>query len=186
MHLAEYALRDFINVERHAHWTSVVVFDDIFPRHRAQAARERSSASWTGDLFKIPAILAEHRPDLILLRVDTRPTGLLLALGLDPESRVLADRYDEIVAGAVVPDPQPVSAAVLRRHWALDPERVLAASVLPALRAAREQGTDRSTGLGQVRRAVADELGRTVRDRVSRVRAALPQRRRRPRLPARD
>lgn len=181
MHLVEYALRDFINVEPLAHWTSVVVVDDIFPRHRAQAARQRRSASWAGDLFKIPAILDEHRPDLILLRVDTRPTGVLLAIGLDPADRVLAERYDEIATRAIVPDPQPVPAAVLRRHWALEPERVLGASLLPTLRQAREEDVDRSTGLERLRHAVGDELGRNVKDRINRVRAVLPRRRGRPR-----
>ena len=32
MHLAEFALRDFIGVERLSPWTGVIVFDDILPR----------------------------------------------------------------------------------------------------------------------------------------------------------
>ena len=32
MHLSEFALRDFVNVERHADWTAAIVFDDILPR----------------------------------------------------------------------------------------------------------------------------------------------------------
>ena len=41
MHLFEFALRDFMNVERHADWWSVIVFDDILPRDVDEAARER-------------------------------------------------------------------------------------------------------------------------------------------------
>jgi hypothetical protein len=86
MHLAEYALRDFINVERHAHWTSVVVFDDILPRSPSEAGRNRTAKEWTDDVYKVVEIFSHHRPDLILLRVSAQPTGLLLVLGLDPAS----------------------------------------------------------------------------------------------------
>ena len=70
-------------------WTSVVVFDDILPREVDEAARDRRTRAWTGDVYKLLGILAHHRPDLICLRVDTQPTGLLLVLGLDPGSRSL-------------------------------------------------------------------------------------------------
>ncbi|MCW2874265.1 class I SAM-dependent methyltransferase, partial [Actinacidiphila oryziradicis] len=32
MHIFEYALRDFMNVERHSRWSSVIVLDDMLPR----------------------------------------------------------------------------------------------------------------------------------------------------------
>ena len=83
MHLAEFALRDFINVER-CHRSGAVVFDDILPRSADEAARGRHTRAWTGDVYKMLGILARHRPDLICLRVGTEPTGLLLVLGLDP------------------------------------------------------------------------------------------------------
>ena len=127
MHLVEYALRDFINVERHSTWTSVVVFDDIFPADAEMAARRRQTFLWTGDVYKILGILARYRSDLICLRVDTEPTGLLLVLGLDPDSTVLDRRYDEIVLEAVRPDPQRVPAEVLERQGAVDPEALLSA-----------------------------------------------------------
>src|SRR4051794_35284822 len=97
MHLVEFALRDFMNVERHAHWSSVVVFDDILPRRLVETNRDRSTYGWTGDVYKILGILAEHRRDLICLRVGTVPTGLLIVLALDPANRVLSERYEGIV-----------------------------------------------------------------------------------------
>src|SRR3954451_9037071 len=106
MHLAEFALRDFIGVERLSRWTGVAVFDDILPRTVEEAARGRRTRAWTGDVYKILAILARHRPDLICLRVGTDPTGLLVVLGLDPGSSVLRARYDAILEEAVIPDPQ--------------------------------------------------------------------------------
>ncbi len=162
MHLAEFALRDFINVERHARWTSVVVFDDILPRSVDEAARDRHTRAWTGDVYKILGILAEHRPDLVCLRVDTQPTGLLLVLGLDPTSRVLRDRYEQIAAEAVVPDPQVVPDDVLERHGVIEPERVLQAGFWSFLREARAQGVPAHQGVRDLRRQVAADVGWTA------------------------
>src|SRR3954454_16373450 len=64
MHLVEYALSDFIGVEKRAHWTSVVVLDDMLPRVAREASRHRRTRAWTGDVYKLSAILAEWRPDL--------------------------------------------------------------------------------------------------------------------------
>jgi hypothetical protein len=125
MHLAEFALRDFINVERLASRAGVIVFDDMLPRSTEEAARERQTRAWTGDVYKLLGILARHRPDLVCLRIGTEPTGLLVVLCLDPDSTVLADRYDEIVAEAVHPDPQEVPADVLERRGVLEPQDVL-------------------------------------------------------------
>ena len=154
MHLVEFALRDFMHVERHAAWTSVAVFDDLYPRRAEEAARTRSTRAWTGDVFKVARVLERHRPDLVCVRVDTRPTGLLLVLGLDPRSRVLHDRYLDVVRDAVRPDPQEVPAAVLERRGAADPEAVLAAGVWDELRTARETGVPREAGLERLRQAL--------------------------------
>src|SRR3954469_15908734 len=147
MHLAEFALRDFIGVERLSPWTGVIVFDDILPRSVEEAARDRRTRAWTGDVYKILAILARHRPDLICLRVGADPTGLLVVLGLDPGSSVLRARYDAILEEAVVPDPQAVPADVLQRRGVLDPERVLDSRVWPVLRDLRDAEAPRRTGL---------------------------------------
>ena len=169
MHLAEFALRDFIGVERLAPWTGVAVFDDILPRTVEEAARDRRTRAWTGDVYKVLGILARHRPDLICLRVGTQPTGLLLVLGLDPESRVLSARYDLILERAVVPDPQAVPAGVLERRGVLDPETVLGSRVWPVLRDLRDLGTPRRTGLRELRRTVRRELGPVSGGRLRRL-----------------
>jgi hypothetical protein len=160
MHLLEFALRDFMNVERHAHWASAVVFDDIFPRRPVEAARDRSTRAWTGDVYKILAIFARHRRELICLRVDTRPTGLLLVLALDPTNRVLNERYEQIVAKAVAPDPQRVPREVLERRGALEPATVLSASFWSVLRDARTQDLAPEVGIPQLRRAIRHDFGR--------------------------
>jgi Methyltransferase domain len=169
MHLSEFALRDFINVERHCRWTSVVVFDDILPESSEMAARDRRTRAWTGDVFKILGIFDRLRPDLICLRVGTEPTGLLLVLGLDPGSRVLSYGYDRIVEGAVVPDPQELPRDVMERRGVLDPEVVASAPVWALLRDARRRGTARRAGVRELRRAVRRDLGRVSPGRLRRL-----------------
>src|SRR5437764_653857 len=90
MHLLEYALRDFIGVEQYSARSSVVAFDDVLPRNVEEAARDRHVMPWTGDVFRIPLVLTEHRPDLVVLSIDTKPAGTLLVTGLDSENRLLA------------------------------------------------------------------------------------------------
>lgn len=178
MHLSEYALRDFINVERHAHWSSVIVFDDILPGTVEVAARNQTTRVWAGDVYKILEVLWRHRPDLIQIPVLTKPTGILLVTALDPESRVLSDSYERIVESMVSPDPQPVPQHVLDREGALEPEAVLNASFWSSLRDARDTGVARREGVRRMRAEVREDLGLKG---ASRVRRALA---RRARLPA--
>jgi hypothetical protein len=159
MHLAEFVVRDFANVERHSDWSTLVVFDDILPRTTVEAARDRRTRAWTGDVYKALDVLAAHRPDLICLRVDTEPTGLGVILGLDPENAVLRERYDEIVRDVVTPDPQGVPDRVIARVGAVDPQAFLDSSVLQRLRYARVSGVGRARGVRALRRALRKELG---------------------------
>jgi len=97
MHLFEFVLRDFMHVERYSAHTSMVIIDDIFPNHPAQADRTRRTRVWTGDVWKIVFCLRQYRPDLQLLSLDASPTGLLLVIGLDPHNKFLWDHYNPIV-----------------------------------------------------------------------------------------
>jgi predicted O-methyltransferase YrrM len=125
LHIFEFALRDFIHTERHSSVKTLIVFDDVLPRNRDEAARVRHTRAWTGDVYSIIAVLARYRPDLTVMPVNTTPTGLLLVLGLDPQNRTLADHYDEILAEYRHPDPQPVPEDVMDRLSVLPPQRVL-------------------------------------------------------------
>jgi hypothetical protein len=154
LHLFEYVLRDFMNVERHAQWSTVIVFDDVLPRNVTEAARDRETRAWTGDVYKIEAVLRRERPDLVCLRVGTDPTGVLVVIGADPASDLLTLRYDHLVRAGVVPDPQPVPADVLAREGALEPEELLASPLWAQLREDREQGVPREQGLTRVRRTL--------------------------------
>ena len=101
MHQIEFALKDFMNMERFCHAGSVVIVDDIYPAHPLQGERIRQSRYWTGDIWKIIPILQLHRPDLIVMPVDTDPTGSLMVLGLDPNNNVLWDHFDSIIDHAI-------------------------------------------------------------------------------------
>jgi hypothetical protein len=154
LHWSEFALRDFVNVEQHSHWTTAVVFDDIFPADVRMAGRARRTRKWTGDVFKILGFLERYRPDLFCLRIDTQPTGLLLVLGLDPANDALNEHYDELLREALTEDPQEVPAPVLERRGALDPEAVLSGSFWGVLRDARERDIPRSDGVRELRTAL--------------------------------
>jgi hypothetical protein len=142
MHLAEYALRDFINTERRAHPASVIVLDDMLPRVQVEGARDRRTArshgSWAGDVFKVGDSLRRLRPDLVILELDTRPTGTVAVLLPDSSSTTLATAYDDLVEAYVVPDPQVIPDEVLRRSRALDAGELLRAPIWEGLRRLRE------------------------------------------------
>lgn len=140
LHIFEFALRDFINTERLSAPSSVIVFDDMLPRTVGEAARDRFTDQWAGDVYKLITVLERYRPDLVVVAVDTLPTGLLLVLGADPTNTVLKDKYDEILAEFVVKDPQPVPDEIIHRRQAAEPSAVLALPVWADLIAARESG----------------------------------------------
>ncbi|MFE6971762.1 class I SAM-dependent methyltransferase [Isoptericola sp. NPDC057653] len=156
MHLFEYALRDFINVEKHCRWSSVVVLDDMLPRDVDEAARDRHTHAWTGDVFRVADVLRDLRPDLTVLPVDTAPTGTVVVLGLDPASTVLSEGYDRIVADYVRDDPQPVPQDVLDRTGAWDAQRLLGRPVWGLLHRGDRPWRRRERGLAEIRQALAE------------------------------
>jgi SAM-dependent methyltransferase len=157
MHLFEYALRDFMHVERLATPTTLVVIDDIYPSHPAQAERNRRTRVWTGDIWKLASCLAELRPDLLLVPLDTAPTGLLLVAGLDPDNRVLWNHYNPIVRRFRAEQAPPPS--VLQRTGVLAADDPRVARVLAALR----QGRDAGAGKARVAAALRSALAGTER-----------------------
>jgi len=157
LHLFEFALRDFINTERHSSPNGLIVFDDVLPRTIDEAARQRHTKAWTGDVFPILEVLARYRPGLSVLPVDTRPTGLLLVTGLDPDDTTLADHYDAIVADYRRPDPQPVPQNLMDRLTVLPPQMIFDSGILDVLRGG---AADVDAMRGQLATAVRDNLGR--------------------------
>jgi hypothetical protein len=137
LHLAEFAYRDFANTERLCGPASVIVLDDMLPRTTAEAGRTRCPGAWAGDVYKVASILRERRPDLTVIPVNTGPTGLVVVVGLDPDSTVLHDSYAELRPTLESPDPQRVPTAVFDRTGAADPVELLASPLWPRLRELR-------------------------------------------------
>jgi len=139
MHLFEFALRDFINAERWASGTTVVVIDDIFPNHPLQASRKRQSRVWTGDIWKLHHCLQVNRPDLLLMPLDTSPTGLLIVAGLDPSNRALSSQYNPLVREYRDMNFDSEEGRILSRSGAKQPDDPLFKDLLAHLRAARDK-----------------------------------------------
>jgi ubiquinone/menaquinone biosynthesis C-methylase UbiE len=125
MHLFEFVLRDFINIEKFANSHTVVVIDDIFPNHPIQAQRNRVSRVWTGDVWKIKTCLEKYRPDLNIVALDTSPTGLLVITGLKPNNKVLEQRYNPIIREFSQLELLETTHPAIERTGALDPNNHL-------------------------------------------------------------
>lgn len=144
MHLAEFAYRDFMNLERHMAPTGVIVLDDMLPRDDDEAARNRFTRFWAGDVFKFAEVLGELRPDLIIVPVNTSPTGVVLVTGLDPTSTVLEDAYESVLDRLTSPDPQVVPESIIHRRTAVSARSLLNSAAWPKLVALRDVSDSRS------------------------------------------
>jgi Methyltransferase domain len=140
LHVLEYALRDFMNAERVSSPGGVIVLNDMLPRMTEEASRDRSAGVWAGDVYKVAAVLETYRPDLIVIRLNTAPTGLAIVVGLDPTNEVLSEKYEQILTDFVTPDPQDVPRVILHRSSAANPAQVLASTSWADLVAARNAG----------------------------------------------
>lgn len=117
MHVFEAALRDFIAIERAAHRDTVIAIHDCLPLDAVTSARERTTNFWSGDVWKLVVCLKKYRPDLHLVTVAAKPTGLGLVTALDPQSRILETHYSRIVEEFL---PLSYDAFVSQEHQALN------------------------------------------------------------------
>lgn len=100
MHHFEFLLRDFMNAERNAAPGATLTLHDCCPYNANMTERDRAKVrgrAWTGDVWKVLAILLELRPDLEVTVYDAAPTGIVAITGLDPENRVLDGAYDDLM-----------------------------------------------------------------------------------------
>lgn len=162
LHLSDYALRDFTNIERYCTWSSVIAIDDILPRNNDEGARERVTKAWTGDVYEVLHFLETHRPDLVLLRVDTEPRGMALVFCPDRERALSPDAMDALTRPLVMSDAHEVPTDVLERHGALMPESVVASAVWDALAMCRSNSDERAGLAGRrLVRTLLDEFAPT-------------------------
>lgn len=116
-HLFEDTLRDFMNVESFAHRRTVVIFDDVLPYNASIGRRAQPPGDWCGDVWKIPSILADYRPDLSTLLVDAWPVGAFVVWNLEPGNTYLSERYGEILEEYI--DDFPPYDDVITRDYAV-------------------------------------------------------------------
>ena len=160
MHQIEFAMKDFMYTEMYCHPGSVVIIDDIYPAHALHGERIRKSRFWTGDIWKMIKLLENARPDLILLPLDTSPTGSLVILGLDPSNRTLWDKFDILMHWSIN-DWTEIPDEIVQRTKKFDPCDPLITRVLTMIREGRENGTELST-LERIRSLINGSLPRLV------------------------
>jgi len=132
MHLFEFALRDFINLEKWCAPGSVIVAHDCYPIDEAAAARERTTRQWTGDVWKLVLCLKEFRPDLKVSTVDVPPSGLCIITGLDPTSRELEANYTEICERFIGLDYSAIAEGTDEKLNAVTNDWAVVRDMLPA------------------------------------------------------
>lgn len=141
MHLLEFVLRDVLNTKRIMPPWGLMVVDDIYPCNPIQAKRRRQSGAWTGDVWKLVPFLREHRPELLLLCLNSNTTGLLLIAGMDSDD---ADRaraalwanYARLTREQRTVEEPPL--AVLQRHRSLPSNHTLVTDLVTILQEARQ------------------------------------------------
>lgn len=97
LHHFDQTLRDFINAERHSCPDSMILIHDCLPVNALVAERKRRSGFWLGDVWKIIPCLKAIRPDLDIVTLPVKPSGLAVIRKLDPTSRILERQFDTIV-----------------------------------------------------------------------------------------
>ncbi len=99
MHLCEFLLRDFYNVEAASKRNGLIFMHDCLPYSADLIDRiDTRGGPWTGDVWKTVAVLEKHRPDLKILAIDCAPTGLVAITNLDPSSTSLCNAYGDLAA----------------------------------------------------------------------------------------
>jgi Methyltransferase domain len=123
MHRFEFALRDFINIERLCSANSVILMHDCYPLDARTAQRERQTGFWSGDIWRLVVLLRERRPDLVVRTIATPPTGLGIVLNPDPASRSLGERCEALAQEYLQRDfseltgRQPEALGLIPNDW---------------------------------------------------------------------
>ena len=101
LHLFEFALRDFVNLERRMKKNGVILIHDVCPFSYEMVTRDteyvNTGKPWTGDVWKLLLLLIDQRTDLTIDVIDAAPTGLAIVKNLDPKSLTLSENYGAIL-----------------------------------------------------------------------------------------
>jgi hypothetical protein len=122
MHHFEFALRDFINIERACTAGSVILIHDCYPLDARTAEREQRTRFWSGDIWRLMLLLREQRPDLTVHTIAAPATGLGIVLNPDPSSP-LASRCAELTEAyrardfSVLDGRKPQALGLIPNEW---------------------------------------------------------------------
>jgi cephalosporin hydroxylase len=92
----EFALRDFINLERHGSSRTVILVDDVLPGEMSWTRQDREGQFWTGDIYRLIPLLREYRPDLVVDVFDIELKGLAVISSISPTNEALRNAYPQI------------------------------------------------------------------------------------------
>ena len=141
MHLSEFALRDFINVERHLAPSGVTVFDDILPRNALEAAHG------CGEPGRGPATsIRRWRSSPVVGRTwrsYSSTHGRRVRQSWSAPTRRRRSWRSPTPRKSPIskaPDPQSPPQEYMSRSAAVDPAVLLVSEAWPLLVAARESG----------------------------------------------
>jgi predicted O-methyltransferase YrrM len=109
LHHFDQTLKDFINVEKYAQPDSLVLIHDCLPVNALVAERQRHTGFWLGDVWKLIPCLKAIRPDLDIVTLPVKPSGLAVIRNLDPSSRILERQLESIT--------EHFNALVLPESW---------------------------------------------------------------------
>ena len=101
LHTLPAAMRDFLHLEAYGTPDTTVLFHDVLPLNEASTSEGYAGPDgpcvWAGNVWRCILALIAWRPDLNVTVVDAAPTGVAIVRGLDPNSSVLRQHFDEIV-----------------------------------------------------------------------------------------
>jgi hypothetical protein len=175
MHLFEYALRDFCNVEKASSAKATVLIHDCLPLDRASAQRKRTTRQWTGDVWKLIVCLRVMRPELKIATIDVEPTGLVMVTNLRPESRVLLENYEEILGRFIGLDYDQCKKR-LRRDLNLVPPTIQEVNAMLPVAPFRSSNVMVARSLRSLRIPTTMNLGQIVKNRGRRLAHSLVRR----------
>jgi hypothetical protein len=110
MHHFDFALRDFVNLEPLCDPNSLIFVHDCYPIDARSAAREQTTAFWSGDIWRLIVLLKRHRPDLSIHTIATPPTGLGLITHLNPASSDLRRNLPALIEEGMASELRSIEA----------------------------------------------------------------------------
>lgn len=136
LHVFDFALRDYFNVEKFCHAESLVLLDDCIPPNEIASRPNRETVLWAGDVWKVLAVLEEIDPSIEITLIDIEPAGLAALRRVRPDRGLSSVEISEIVARFNALDferdfVQGVLARAKREGRLVPPTESAVASILP-------------------------------------------------------